>query len=104
MYFEINFYIKIPYIFLILQNSFDAESVEERQDSLSHLNDSYISGVNNLILGHSVDTAVTFLNLPQPPGNKALYSKYLKLLTDMTDNLKATVMVHGVSAVTTTNL
>lgn len=87
------------------ENNFETESTEDRMDyGLSHLSESYISGVNNMIMEQSVDTAVTFLNLPQPPEDRSQYPKYLELMTDMTNNLRPTILVHGVSAVTTTNL
>ncbi|XP_064121750.1 LOW QUALITY PROTEIN: solute carrier family 12 member 9-like [Macrobrachium nipponense] len=87
------------------ENNFETESTEDRMDfGLSHLSESYISGVNNMIMEQSVDTAVTFLSLPQPPEDRSQYPKYLKLMTDMTNNLRPTILVHGVSAVTTTNL
>ncbi|KAK3858599.1 hypothetical protein Pcinc_035222 [Petrolisthes cinctipes] len=71
---------------------------------LSHLSDAYITGVNGLIVEQSVDTAVTFLYLPRPPDRPHLHARYLKLLTGITNGLTPTVMVHGISAVTTTNL
>lgn len=77
---------------------------ESNMNYLTHLNEEYINGVNGLISGQSVDTAVTFLYLPCPPSNPALHTHYMKLLTDITNGLKPTVMVHGISAVTTTNL
>ncbi|XP_045110731.1 solute carrier family 12 member 9-like isoform X2 [Portunus trituberculatus] len=81
----------------------DAEA-EANLNYLSRLNEEYINGVNGLISGQSVDTAVTFLHLPCPPANPALHVDYLRLLTSITNGLKPTVMVHGISAVTTTNL
>ncbi|XP_071529444.1 solute carrier family 12 member 9 [Panulirus ornatus] len=87
------------------QISSDSQSEAEADaDTLSHLSDAYINGVNGLISGQSVDTAVTFLYLPHPPQSSALYSYYLKLLTGITNGLRPTVLVHGISAVTTTNL
>ncbi|XP_050724936.1 solute carrier family 12 member 9-like isoform X1 [Eriocheir sinensis] len=81
----------------------DAES-EANMNYLTNLNEEYINGVNGLISGQSVDTAVTFLYLPGPPTNTALHLDYLRLLTGITNGLKPTIMVHGISAVTTTNL
>ncbi|XP_042241653.1 solute carrier family 12 member 9-like isoform X2 [Homarus americanus] len=89
----------------IQQNLSDSQSEAEADaDSLSHLNDEYINGVNGLISGQSVDTAVTFLYLPRTPQNPAQYPRYLELLTNITNGLRPTVMVHGISAVTTTTL
>ena len=77
---------------------------EANMNYLTRLNEEYINGVNGLISGQGVDTAVTFLHLPCPPENPALHADYLRLLTNITNGLKPTVMVHGISAVTTTNL
>ncbi|XP_045611687.1 solute carrier family 12 member 9 isoform X2 [Procambarus clarkii] len=89
----------------IAHDTSDSQSEAEADaDSLSHLNDAYINGVNGLISGQSVDTAVTFLYLPRPPEMPAHYPRYLELLTSITNGLRPTVMVHGISAVTTTNL
>lgn len=85
------------------QGNSDPEA-EANMNYLSHLNEEYINGVNGLISGQSVDTAVTFLYLPCPPTDPALHPDYLRLLTGITNGLKPTVMVHGISAVTTTNL
>lgn len=82
-----------------LQSETEADS-----DSVSHISEDYINGVNRLILGQSIDTAVTFMYLPQPPESTNLYQRYLHLLTQLTHNLRPTIMVQGVSAVTTTNL
>lgn len=91
---------------LLSENAFDMQSdiMEPESDPVANLSDAYINGVNGLISGQSVDTAVTFLYLPRPPASPKLYSQYLKLLTGLTDGLRPTVMVHGMSAVTTTNL
>ncbi|XP_053642732.1 solute carrier family 12 member 9 isoform X2 [Cherax quadricarinatus] len=89
----------------IAQGQSDSQSEAEADtDYLSHLNNGYINGVNGLVSGQSVDTAVTFLYLPRPPPTPAHYARYLELLTQITNGLRPTVMVHGISAVTTTNL
>ncbi|KAK7075894.1 hypothetical protein SK128_025719 [Halocaridina rubra] len=91
---------------LLAENSIETESADGKMDteSLAHLSEPYIKGVNSIIQEQSVDTAVTFLCLPQPPALTELSAKYLLLLTDLTHNLRPTVLVRGISAVTTTNL
>ena len=75
-------------------------------DPFSHLSPAYVSGVNQLVSRHSVDTAVSFLFLPPPPPQQDSrhHPTYLSLLTQLTEGLRPTVLVQGVSAVTTTNL
>lgn len=62
--------------------------------------------VNQLLRQHSEQTAASFLYLPVPPhGDEAvMYPTYLQLLTELTADLPPTVLVHGVSPVTSTTL
>jgi hypothetical protein len=62
--------------------------------------------VNQLLRQHSEQTAASFLYLPVPPhGDEAvIYPTYLQLLTELTADLPPTVLVHGVSPVTSTTL
>lgn len=63
--------------------------------------------MNQLIRNHSTETAVCFVYLPMPKelkGSNLQNVTYLNDLTDLTNNLPPTVLVHGVSAVTSTTL
>lgn len=63
--------------------------------------------MNQLIRNHSAETAVCFVYLPMPKelkGSNLQNVSYLNDLTDLTNNLPPTVLVHGVSAVTSTTL
>lgn len=65
--------------------------------------------VNQLIKQHSSQTATTFIYLPAPPisntwDENIMYRQYLQLLTELTMDLPPIVLVHGVSAVTSTTL
>jgi hypothetical protein len=62
--------------------------------------------VNQLLREHSEQTAACFLYLPVPPrGDEAtMYPTYLQLLTELTADLPPTILVHGVSPVTSTTL
>lgn len=65
--------------------------------------------VNEIIRNRSDATAATFIYLPAPPRldspNWTQTSvQYLDLLTELTTELPPTVLVHGVSAVTSINL
>lgn len=78
--------------------------------SVLNLSRDYIYYVNQLIRDMSSRTAAVFCYLPAPPAVNNWdephihRQKYLELLTDMTSNLPPTVLVHGVSAVTSTSL
>lgn len=66
----------------------------------------YILSVNQLLRQHSEQTAASFLYLPIPPdGDEAtVFSSYMQLLTELTADLPPTILVHGVSPVTSTTL
>ncbi|XP_043681448.1 solute carrier family 12 member 9 [Vespula pensylvanica] len=82
---------------------------ENVDNTLSNVSKTYISSVNQLIKQHSSQTATTFIYLPAPPisntwDENIMYRQYLQLLTELTMNLPPIVLVHGVSAVTSTTL
>ncbi|KAK0089662.1 hypothetical protein PV325_006085 [Microctonus aethiopoides] len=91
----------------------DDENYDETNNytnqSLSNVARSYILGVNQLIREYSNTTAVTFIYLPGPPTTNSwdenmIYQQYLQALTELTADLPPTILVHGVSAVTSTTL
>lgn len=49
-------------------------------------------------------TALTFLYLPRPPADPARYTRYLALLETLTHDLGPTLLIHGVTPVTCTDL
>ncbi|XP_050440936.1 solute carrier family 12 member 9 [Adelges cooleyi] len=68
---------------------------------------SYIASVNQLIRKQSAETAICFVYLPipkDPRGSELQNVSFLNALTELTNNLPPTVLVHGVSAVTSTTL
>lgn len=86
------------------QSDCSASGSSAVQTSFEHLCENYITEVNRLIRENSVNTALSFMNLPFPPPDPSQYKNYIKYLTNFTENLKPTVLIHGVSTVTTTNL
>ncbi|KAK9300057.1 hypothetical protein QLX08_007107 [Tetragonisca angustula] len=85
------------------------ESSTESTNVLSNVSRAYILSVNQLIKQHSLQTATIFMYLPAPPvsntwDENTIYRQYLQLLTELTADLPPTVLVHGVSAVTSTTL
>lgn len=84
-------------------------STESSDNILSNVSRIYILSVNQLIRQHSAETATTFIYLPAPPASNTwdentVYRQYLQLLTELTADLPPIVLVHGVSAVTSTTL
>ncbi|XP_076651264.1 solute carrier family 12 member 9 [Halictus rubicundus] len=86
------------------------ESSSESSDNvLSNVSRAYILSVNQLIRQYSSQTAATFIYLPAPPASntwdeETMYRQYLQLLTELTADLPPILLVHGVSAVTSTTL
>ncbi|XP_022905550.1 solute carrier family 12 member 9 isoform X2 [Onthophagus taurus] len=64
----------------------------------------YLHNVNKMILDQSKNTAVTFIYLPSTPTHINDSSMYLDMLEVITENLPPTILVHGVSTVTSTTL
>lgn len=57
--------------------------------------------------GHGLEgpaTALTFLYLPRPPADPARYPRYLALLEILTRDLGPTLLIHGVTPVTCTDI
>uniref|UniRef100_A0A493TZ27 Solute carrier family 12 member 9 n=1 Tax=Anas platyrhynchos platyrhynchos TaxID=8840 RepID=A0A493TZ27_ANAPP len=70
----------------------------------SRVSDEYVRAANKLVLEQGPAPAVRFLYLPRPPADTSLYPLYLRQLELLTRGLGPTVLVHGVSAVTSTQL
>ncbi|XP_077204221.1 solute carrier family 12 member 9-like isoform X2 [Paroedura picta] len=72
--------------------------------NIACVSDDYLSAVNRLILEESSAPTVRFLYLTRPPADTSLYPRYLEQLDVLTRGLGPTLLVHGVSAVTSTEL
>ncbi|NXL49125.1 S12A9 protein, partial [Podilymbus podiceps] len=86
-----------------------AEEEEEEEAvnfpaNATQVSDEYVCAANKLVLEQSPAPAVRFLYLPRPPADTSLYPLYLHQLELLTRGLGPTVLVHGVSAVTSTQL
>ncbi|NXY79279.1 S12A9 protein, partial [Glareola pratincola] len=87
-----------------------AEEEEEEEEAVNfpanttQVSDEYVCAANKLVLEQSPAPAVRFLYLPRPPADTSLYPLYLRQLELLTRGLGPTVLVHGVSAVTSTQL
>lgn len=64
----------------------------------------FLSTVNSLLKEHSVSSAVRFLYLPCPPTSSSQSQQYLAQLDAITQGLGPTLMIHGLTPVTCTEL
>ncbi|XP_067851354.1 zgc:153039 isoform X2 [Heptranchias perlo] len=68
------------------------------------ISDDYLMAVNKMILEQGTHPAIRFLYLPRPPADITLHERYLEQLDLMTRNLGPTLLIHGITAVTSTDL
>ncbi|CAH1239487.1 SLC12A9 [Branchiostoma lanceolatum] len=68
------------------------------------ITEEYLRAMNELIKQQSQNTAVNFLYLTRPPVDTSRYPEYLNRYDLLTHDLPPTVLVHGLSAVTSTDL
>ena len=64
----------------------------------------YLQEANEFIRAKCAETAVSFIYLPRPPSASDQHANYLTKLDELTKDLPPTLLVHGVSPVTTTTL
>ncbi|XP_048372905.1 solute carrier family 12 member 9 [Sphaerodactylus townsendi] len=81
---------------------------EAKEDFLNtatfHVTDEYLASVNSLLLRQGGRTAVRFLYLPRPPADTSQYECYLEQLEILTTDLGPTLLIHGLTPVTCTEL
>lgn len=70
------------------------------------ISDDYLEAVNQMILGQNPMSppAVRFLYLPRPPADTAIYNRFLNQVEAISRNLGPTLLIHGVTPVTSTDL
>ena len=76
----------------------------DEEFSVDRLTAAYLMSACETVRRRSSETAVTFLYLPTPPTKEEDYVKYLDSLAILTDNWPPTLMIRGVSPVTSTTL
>lgn len=64
------------------------------------ISNDYLIAVNRMILEQDTHPAIRFLYLPRPPADLALHERYLEQLEILTRDLGPTLLIHGISAVT----
>ncbi|XP_041750675.2 solute carrier family 12 member 9 isoform X1 [Coregonus clupeaformis] len=68
------------------------------------LSEDFLSAVNSMLMEHSAEAAVRFLYLPRPPAHSSQSPKYLSQLEAVTYGLGPTLLIHGLTPVTCTEL
>ncbi|XP_067113118.1 solute carrier family 12 member 9 [Osmerus mordax] len=68
------------------------------------LSERFLSAVNRLLMDYSSQAAVRFLYLPRPPTLSSQSQQYLAQLDAMTQGLGPTLLIHGLTPVTCTDL
>ncbi|XP_065267154.1 solute carrier family 12 member 9-like [Emys orbicularis] len=86
------------------QRARPAEAAMNFPGNATCISDEYLKAANRLILEQSPSPTIRFLYLPRPPADTSLYPSYLHQLELLTRDLGPTLLVHGVSAVTSTEL
>ncbi|XP_055486653.1 solute carrier family 12 member 9-like isoform X2 [Leucoraja erinacea] len=76
---------------------------EAGRDS-SLVSDDYLRAANRMVLEQCYHTAVRFLYLPRPPADTAHSLRYLQQLDILTEGLGPTLLIHGLTPVTCTDL
>ncbi|XP_063341074.1 solute carrier family 12 member 9 [Pelmatolapia mariae] len=66
--------------------------------------ESFLSAVNHMLMEHSSQATVRFLYLPQPPSHHSQSQVFLAQLEAVTNGLGPTLLIHGVTPVTYTDL
>lgn len=82
----------------------DSITTERRHFPLNPNDENFLKNVNTMIQEHSNSTAVVFLYLPMPSPHKQERKHYLQRLDTLTANLPPTILVHGISPVTSITL
>ncbi|KAM4772222.1 solute carrier family 12 member 9-like [Rhinophrynus dorsalis] len=88
----------------------DSEAAEEAYlnfpNNSLRISDDYLEAVNQMILAQNPMSppAVRFLYLPRPPADTTVYNRFLHQLETISRNLGPTLLIHGVTAVTSTEL
>ncbi|KAJ6654905.1 hypothetical protein lerEdw1_006376 [Lerista edwardsae] len=86
-----------------------AEAPEQAGEAFLHaapfrVTGEYLASVNRLLQEQGGQAAVRFLYLPRPPADTAQYERYLEQLELLTTGLGPTLLIHGLTPVTCTEL
>lgn len=92
----------VPWDSVVLHHSQpDEECSAEQPQALS---EDFLSAVNSMLAENSSQAAVRFLYLPRPPAHHSQAQQYVAQLEAVTNGLGPTLLIHGVTPVTYTDL
>lgn len=77
---------------------------ERSAEPSTALSEEFLSAVNSMLKEHSSQATVRFLYLPQPPARQSQSQRFLAQLEAVTNGLGPTLLTHGVTPVTYTDL
>uniref|UniRef100_A0A4W6BTN8 Solute carrier family 12 member 9 n=1 Tax=Lates calcarifer TaxID=8187 RepID=A0A4W6BTN8_LATCA len=77
---------------------------EHSAEQMQTLSEGFLSAVNCMLMEHSSQAAVRFLYLPRPPAQRSQAQQYVGQLEAVTNGLGPTLLIHGVTPVTYTDL
>ncbi|XP_078056955.1 solute carrier family 12 member 9 isoform X2 [Mustelus asterias] len=80
------------------------EAPEASPGDSTLISDEYLRAANHMVLDQGFHTAVRFLYLPRPPVGPARSQRYLEQLDILTEGLGPTLLIHGLTPVTCTDL
>lgn len=78
--------------------------VQPDKEPSGALSEDFLSAVNCMLMEHSSQAAVRFLYLPRPPSHQSQSQLYLAQVEAVTNSLGPTLLIHGVTPVTYTDL
>ncbi|KAJ4929749.1 hypothetical protein JOQ06_018770 [Pogonophryne albipinna] len=76
----------------------------EEEEAKQALSEDFLSAVNSMLMEHSSQAAVRFLYLPRPSPQRSQNRQYLAQVEAVTNSLGPTLLIHGVTPVTSTDL
>ncbi|KAK7925554.1 hypothetical protein WMY93_007864 [Mugilogobius chulae] len=77
---------------------------QSQGEQVQPLSEDFLTAVNSLLIEHSSQAAVRFLYLPRPPAQPSQAQQYITQLESVTNGLGPTLLIHGVTPVTYTDL
>lgn len=93
----------VPWDSVVLHHS-QPDGEENAAEQPQALSDDFLSAVNSMLAENSSQAAVRFLYLPRPPAHHSQAQQYVAQLEAVTNGLGPTLLIHGVTPVTYTDL
>uniref|UniRef100_A0A8C4IWV1 Solute carrier family 12 member 9 n=1 Tax=Dicentrarchus labrax TaxID=13489 RepID=A0A8C4IWV1_DICLA len=78
--------------------------IQPDEEPSGALSEDFLSAVNCMLMENSSQAAVRFLYLPRPPAHHSQSQQYLAQVEAVTNSLGPTLLIHGVTPVTYTDL